>query len=97
MELIEVIVLVRLPLALAGMLGTGGGGIALSVVSLAILCRMVAPRCRLVVFGLGCVGVTVLLLQAAEARGGSCLAAVVVISKPMTEQMFFASVMEMYT
>ena len=47
-ELIDVMVLVRLELTLEG---TGGGGMARSVELLAMLCNMVAPRMRLLVFG----------------------------------------------
>ena len=47
--------------------------------------------------GRGCVGVTVLLLQAVEALTVSGRAVAAVTWKPRIEQMFFASVMELYT
>lgn len=95
-ELMEVIVFERLTFALLGVLdGIGGGGMALSVVSLAMLCNIVAPRCRLVVFGLCWVGVTVLLLKAVDALVVSGREAGVATWNPRTEQMFFASVMQL--
>ena len=82
---IDVIVFVRL-LVFNGT----GGGIARRVALLLILRRMVGPLKRRFVTVLGCVGVTVLLLQAREARDGSLFVGGTML-KPSDLQTFIAS------
>ena len=83
---IDVIVFVRL-LVFNGT----GGGIARRVALLLMLRRMVGPLKRRLVTGLGCVGVTVLLLHAREARDGS-LSVGGTMLKPSDLQTFLASI-----
>lgn len=92
MELTEVMVFVRLELALEG---TGGSGMARRVELLAISRIIVAPRIRLLEMGgFDCVGVTVLLLQAVDALAGSLGATLCSTLKPRTVQRFLASTMD---
>ena len=85
-EVIDVMVFVRL---LLGFKGTGGG-IARNVVLLLMLLNMVGPRKRLFTTGFGWVGVTVLLLQARDARE-SCLSDTGTMLKPIDLQTFLDS------
>ena len=82
---IDVIVFVRLPV----FNGTGGG-IARRVALLLMLRRMVGPLKRRLVTGFGCVGVTVLLLHARDARNGSLFVGGTML-KPSDLQTFLAS------